>query len=73
MLIFHEVGGLFPPMSGREFRDLKADIEANGLRDPLRPRDGEIDETGPECGRPGLAYAKIGGLAPETPECPGSV
>lgn len=39
---FHEVSNIFPMMSAEEYRELKADIEKNGLREPIWICDNQI-------------------------------
>lgn len=39
---FHEHAGLFPWIEGAEFEELKADIAANGIREPIVFLDGQI-------------------------------
>lgn len=41
-LEFHPVASIFPMMSAEEFDGLKADIAANGLREPIYTHDGKI-------------------------------
>jgi phage N-6-adenine-methyltransferase len=39
---FHEVANVFPLMSGEEYEELKRDIVANGLREPIWTHQGKI-------------------------------
>jgi N6-adenosine-specific RNA methylase IME4 len=39
---FHEVANIFPMMSGEEFESLKADIQNNGLHEPIWTHDSKI-------------------------------
>lgn len=39
---FHEISNLFPPMAEQDFQELKADIQANGLRESIVVYDGKI-------------------------------
>jgi hypothetical protein len=38
----HDVASLFPMMSGLDFATFKADVQANGLRDPIWVHEGAI-------------------------------
>lgn len=41
-LEYHDVANLFPLMQGEEYENLKADIAANGLREPIWLHEGKI-------------------------------
>ncbi len=39
---FHEIANIFPMMTGNDFKELKDDIAANGLREPIYIYEGKI-------------------------------
>lgn len=63
---FHEVCLIFPPMTAEEFLDLKADIEANGLRDPITRHEGQVVD-----GRQRLMACRELGVKPDFVEWDG--
>src|SRR5213592_4411301 len=62
-LELHELVHLFPPMSEAEFADLKADIQKNGLREPLWTYQGKVID-----GRNRLRACMELGIVPATHE-----
>ncbi|KAB2846552.1 MAG: hypothetical protein F9K44_15135, partial [Hyphomicrobiaceae bacterium] len=42
MLEYHPLANLFPLIEGRAFEDLVADVQANGIREPIILLDGKI-------------------------------
>ena len=61
MLEPHPLAGLFPMMSARETQDLRADLAANGLTDPIITYEGRILD-----GRNRYAACLAIGIVPHT-------
>jgi hypothetical protein len=66
VLPFHEVAELFPLLEGPAFEDLKADIRANGLREPVWTYQGKIID-----GRNRARACEALGIEPATREWDG--
>lgn len=66
-LVEHAIASLFPPMSPEEYEALKADIQANGLREPIWLYEGRIID-----GRHRYRACKELGIAPATREWDGA-
>jgi ParB-like chromosome segregation protein Spo0J len=65
-LSFHEAANLFPLMKGEEYEQLKADIKAHGLREPVWTYQGKIID-----GRNRYRACKDLGIEPSTREWDG--